>query len=749
MAYLSSKKVKVFPSAFRGKDSENKQINPQSFLTLEENYINIANKITNRLEDYFFIDGDNVIIVLHGYCFIAETNDILGLFASPEDEQEIWVGASTGALPMTSYNNENTPVLVPNGGSAGESLDNSGEFKALMFGSESDVNGCNYKIGLFKYSDSSWKPIEKYTFNIETSQIKDTSDNSIDKQFTTDFVHTSSVKTPSIVGEDNLTISASTFSVSANKSIYLYASSSVSLHGNTINLSTYSSSGAGNVEIYAKGIIDLKQNTEIKGNFIPKSNNSYNLGSANSYFKSAFISSITASYIYATNISVGGNVSAAGVSTDSVNASFSVNAQSVYADRFEVKNASTGMIITNYLYAKDTSRKLLIGDVQGRADVDIRASSLLLETSSDVFVNGNIIPISKPNAVIGTNTVPWYEGHFSNVYAGNVSISTLAVGVVSGNVVPKSQSIYTLGDDTYTWQSAYINGLYTGYITPNGNSDLCIEQPLGSCLLELSARGQIYMTASNGLRIETSYGPINIEAGSYYASGNYYTQNFNLGASDVSVVANHISLGAYASHTYLTKDSVGNAYTPIYLSSGRPTECNVSGGGEITSTSNVSIQIQKYAADTQGVHSASDYIDLDYTQNKIYWSWIRIGNIMKVSMRIVCNITDNTGPNVFPGPWFDELKFRRVKLQDLINKAGFTDKKANLDGCTCVASGMKYAVNKMSSPISTASLAYAYGGNSHLVTWIGVDDYVYVYLAQSDDYTKGMSFEITIPLINK
>ena len=192
MAFLSNNKIKVFPTAFRGQDASGHAIDPGSFLTTEENFVNIANKVTYLHKDYFYVDGNIAHIILGGYYFVANVSDIQALFTNPANGDEIWAGINVADFG-SAYESTSVKTLTPNGGSAGETLDDSTDFKGLTFlGKNDSKDGFTYKLKLFKRVSNAWVVEENSQVNIATNQISDGGDSStpINKLFTTSRVDT-------------------------------------------------------------------------------------------------------------------------------------------------------------------------------------------------------------------------------------------------------------------------------------------------------------------------------------------------------------------------------------------------------------------------------------------------------------------------------------------------------------------------------------------------------------------------------
>lgn len=124
--YVKSDLIEVFPAGFRD------NANAKSKLTTEENLtgLNLLSSDSNIRNRWFKIgEGENAhtIILIEGYKFVIKTENI------PNDANYACI--KLGELGG-SDNTAKTKVLVPWGGSAGEILDSTEEFKGLYFTNE-------------------------------------------------------------------------------------------------------------------------------------------------------------------------------------------------------------------------------------------------------------------------------------------------------------------------------------------------------------------------------------------------------------------------------------------------------------------------------------------------------------------------------------------------------------------------------------------------------------------------------------
>ena len=176
--YLSSRDVKVFPTAFRGKDASG-AIDPGAFLTTEENLVNLTNKVTYLCKSYYYAEdggGDSIMhIIINGYHFIVSAEKITELFPNPSLNDNIYASIFIDDL-ATTYDDVDVKTLSPFGGDAGDILDReetvgSKTFKGLKFSNTSSSDS----LLLFTYKSGSegnyWSYVDTSMVNISTRQI--------------------------------------------------------------------------------------------------------------------------------------------------------------------------------------------------------------------------------------------------------------------------------------------------------------------------------------------------------------------------------------------------------------------------------------------------------------------------------------------------------------------------------------------------------------------------------------------------
>lgn len=161
---LQSNQVKVFPSAFRGNG-----IDPESFLISEKNLTNISRK-TSSIENYISLfDNGNVGIVLGGYCFEVDKDNIISL-DSWDTSKPIYVGINVEPL-QSSYEGITMDTLVDIEGN--RLLDVDGDFVGLQFSqTRSELNACEYTLKLMVYEDGEWTLNENSFLKVDSKDVK-------------------------------------------------------------------------------------------------------------------------------------------------------------------------------------------------------------------------------------------------------------------------------------------------------------------------------------------------------------------------------------------------------------------------------------------------------------------------------------------------------------------------------------------------------------------------------------------------
>lgn len=530
--YLASNKIKVFPSSFRGKDTQtDKQYNPSSFLTLEENYVNINKNITYMIQDYCFKDSSNSVhIILHGYHFSALLSDIINLVGN-----DAWVGISLGALSMTSYDNEQTNVLIKDGGSSGELLDVNDEFKALVFGSSSgDVSGCDASLQVLSggvvYTPS--------TLNVSTNQIKD-GDNAeaISESFTTNTISAGDIYASNISA-------SSIFTTSVNASSLLICADQTTIVGDVVT------------------------------------SGSFNLGGSSSHWQNVYGTSVYADETIASVFTLSPN-------------------GSVYAQMYVSSPTDVHLNVSS-----TASLDVFTGGFSVYA-----RDAILLSATNGITLNGTIYPSGNNKGIFGSST-----NRFSKMYIKDISASNVHTSHVYASQVTADAGVFSsvnFLNETFNPSSAFMK----------------VSQVNSSV---------ISVNILSGLSLNTYADTINMFANS----------NLTLSGTTINLSGTIVNLSASASKTKLTKDSVGNASTPIYLNNGTPTTCSLpdikagdvfmghdsqlladstnvgmtaflsSGTGDIESSSNT----------WQSLNNMSD--------GSIGMNYVLVDNVLKISMRL-------------------------------------------------------------------------------------------------------------------
>ena len=256
--YIDSSKIKVFPTANRGQDSNNKTYNPESKLTSEDNLNSIVRRLVDnsRGNDGFVIEyeNDTIKFCIDGYYF--EVSDVsTSLFTTLTGEVYASIRVQDNE-EITTLNTYNLPTLV-NNDSVNSSLDANNVFKAVIFSDSTGIPSAsqgNYVYTLKLFNSSHNVPKESY-FKLKTEKVFKEINNvdySLDDVFTESVVSESSA-----VGSAHLQVKDSIY---AEKIGTFYSQSQI---GDEINpiyvsadgtiVSTSSTVGAYNKPVYLNG----------------------------------------------------------------------------------------------------------------------------------------------------------------------------------------------------------------------------------------------------------------------------------------------------------------------------------------------------------------------------------------------------------------------------------------------------------------------------------------------------------------
>jgi len=387
MAFLSNNKIKVFPTAFRGQDASGHAIDPGSFLTTEENFVNIANKVTYLHKDYFYVDGNIAYIILGGYYFVANVSDIQALFTNPANGDEIWAGINVADFG-SAYESTSVKTLTPNGGSAGETLDDSTNFKGLTFlGKNDSKDGFTYKLKLFKRVSNAWAIEESSQLNISTNQIENgNSSTPITKSFSTN------------------TLSASSISANSISASFIATNELVAYSNGIITQSIFGPSQmvigtSGTLSLYASSIYT-------QGDILPYANDVYNLGSIGSRFQSLYVNDILnpgdINIIADTGIIGGGYTGVLNLEAGSyISLNGTANTHSIYPNATNTYNLGTSSKYYKGAYINNAYLSHIMG------------SQIFMEATSSIILGG-------------------YSGISTNIYIGTDLSASVATPYLTG-----------------------------------------------------------------------------------------------------------------------------------------------------------------------------------------------------------------------------------------------------------------------------------------------------------------------------
>ena len=517
--FLDSNKVKVFPTAFRGKDSNGYAINPEAFMTTENNLVNLTNKVTYNHKDYFFLDGNTVHIVIGGYYFVALKSDITALFTNPSTNDEIHACISISNL-ATSYSDISVPTLTPNGGSAGDILDVIQQFKGLTFEGKDDTTG----LKLFKYDGSGWYPFNENMINIDVSQVG-WGNTPISSHF----------KTEDFVGVNT-----------GVANLYGY-SGPINLYGDivpqTISGSSLPQFNLGSYDnffssIYGRNFVlnDYRGSYHIEDVlYWEPYNSNYDLGSVFLKHLESGVASSSGGTLNLVNFGLNMN-SGSIYNVDSLYAS-SIYASSIYANTISVSNGAS--FYSNVSISKTLTVSKIIGHnstlILGSQSGDIQVDAMTLYASnlSAYAYSGMYIGVSDGGVFNG-----YHSGLLVSVYNGGVSINAGGSSMGTplpyyfGNTITLSNvgstgSIYLNASTVYIYSGLSVGaGVNAAGFTTGGNyihawhngytgvsAGLVFEHVNNSVSARLEAVG-IELRASNSSPITLSGKSIYLTAGS-------------------------------------------------------------------------------------------------------------------------------------------------------------------------------------------------------------------------------------------
>jgi len=604
--YLNSSKVKIFPTAFRGKDANGHVIDPQAFMTTEENLVNITNKVTHNHKNYFYEEqyNDNTVahIILDGYYFTASKSDITALFTSPSNNDIIY--ACIDEKPMqTSYEDVSVQTLSPHEGSAGDILDvtetnSAQEFKGLAF-TKNTTSGFNIYLELYKYdsNDNVWKEIPTSMVNISATQIGNgTGSTPITQEFSTSnlaAINTGiqnlygySTSTISVYGNLAMTGDIIPEKISGNSLVNLggYEKYFDNIYGRNLILNAYTSSGA---------TFDMLYWSHPNVESIP----SY-IGSVNLLH---FESGLQSSYGGLLNIS-GYNVEMNNANITGVN---SLYASSMYAGSLSASSLSLSgekMFVSVKNATLKTSSDIYM-DASKR--ISFYASYIGLYASSNV--NGNVYG----NISIYANENIDIVAEFSsgNTHYGSLLLS--AYSTVEIRTGDQSSGKILFAGSVYAPAIHNVDDFRIDVLDTNGSkfAGYLVDEYTGTYITEKNSGRSINLSASGGM--------LSLYAGSSMTLSASYSINLLAGYSIHLSTGSSIYLDTKTSKIYLGNTGSGGTNIPIYINtSGKISPCSIyiSAGANTASPTRVS-----YAAyASSGFNAATSPLSISDSDWKVF-----------------------------------------------------------------------------------------------------------------------------------
>lgn len=242
MAYIQSENIQIYPSAYR-----DGSIDPFAQLNTEFNLTHT--KMLSSIDEnnnYSYEDGNYLVIYLHGYYFKILKSEITNFTHDTNNVlyaviriNKITVETSTLIETLVNYETITSTIL-----------DDGTVFKGLVLVDTitSDMTTTNgyYYIKVAEYSDSAWNIVTQ-SLKLSTTEIRDTSNNSINNTFTGLNINSTNLTSTNINSTEKITINNLDGNYSDNDSIiYLGKSSAVP---QTLTFVPKTSSGSDPAEI--------------------------------------------------------------------------------------------------------------------------------------------------------------------------------------------------------------------------------------------------------------------------------------------------------------------------------------------------------------------------------------------------------------------------------------------------------------------------------------------------------------------
>lgn len=220
MAYIKSKDIQLFPSAFRGQydTPENEVFNPASRLTTEYNLTTLSARASRFHQSYVLdykrdTDDKTIIFNIKGYLFSVKMTTFLATLA-PETQQ-IWAKIKLENIAPDDENNtvDTSPVLKPveeSGTLLDRRLTAEGDFLFLGLSLETDdptseLTSEEHTLLILEKTGGVWDVPAKSYFRMSAKEISDSGDEtkSIDEEFNVEEINVGKINGLTITPADD------------------------------------------------------------------------------------------------------------------------------------------------------------------------------------------------------------------------------------------------------------------------------------------------------------------------------------------------------------------------------------------------------------------------------------------------------------------------------------------------------------------------------------------------------------------
>lgn len=195
MANLSSNKIKVYPTGYRGSNYNN-----ESYVNSETNLNNLSSRLTYRPSYISEEVAGHIKFVVDGYLFECDKSDITALIANPSENTIIYAVIKTCEVEVS---NTKYKTLIPSNASVPAILDSAGDnflgvdFDTVVPTPEQDATYTINSLPLYKYDGTNWNLIASSLLRFSTTHISNSvgdSTKAISEELTTEDIYADKIE---------------------------------------------------------------------------------------------------------------------------------------------------------------------------------------------------------------------------------------------------------------------------------------------------------------------------------------------------------------------------------------------------------------------------------------------------------------------------------------------------------------------------------------------------------------------------